>query len=143
MRSDMHNDMKASRGLSPVAAAPTGNTALVSQIVDTSLFFSTEFVILLGSIADVDATFVVLVEDGDNASLTDNAAVADAQLLGTEAGAAYLFSDDNKVVKIGYRGSKRYVRVTVTPSANSGDHCIAGVWIQCHPRTAPNTAQIV
>lgn len=143
MRRDLHNNIKASRGISPVATAPTGNTALVTQILDTSLFFSNELVILLGSIADADVTFTVLFEEGDDSGLSDAAAVADANLLGTEAGAQYLFSDDNKVVKIGYRGSKRYVRVTITPASNTGDHCMAAVWIQSHPRSAPQSSQIV
>ncbi len=142
-RRDAHSNIKVKRALSPVAAAPTGNTALVTEILDTSLFFGNELVIALGSIADVDATFVVLMEEGDNSALSDAAAVADSDLLGTEAGAAYLFSDDDKTVKIGYRGRKQYIRCTITPSANTGNHCIAALWIQSSPRTQPQSSQIV
>ena len=46
--------------------------------------------------------------------------MAAADLLGTTAGASFTFSDDNKIAKIGYIGSKRYVRLTVTPSNNTG-----------------------
>lgn len=142
MMQDLHNNIKVSRAIAPVAAAPTGNTAVVSEIVDTANFDSCEFALALGSIADVDATFTILVEDGDNASLTDNAAVADEHLLGTES-PAFLFSDDNKTYKIGYIGPKRYVRVTITPAANSGNFCHAAVWIQGHSRNKPQSTQIV
>ena len=142
MLRDLHNEIKVSRAISP-AAATTDNTAFVSQIADTLNFESLEFVGCAGSIADADVTFTVLVEEGDNSSLTDAAAVADADLLGTEVGAAVLFSDDNKSFKIGYKGVKRYVRVTITPAANSGNIFLAAVWVQSHPRTGPQSAQIV
>ncbi len=140
-RSALHYNTLYSRGMSPVAAV-TDNTAFVSQIIDTSGFDQNEFVWLSGSIADADVTFTVLVEDGDNSSLTDAAAVADANLLGTEASAAPLFSSDNQTGKIGYIGTKRYVRVTITPAANSGNIFLAGVWVQGCPRTAPKSTQI-
>lgn len=153
MLRDLHNSIKCSRGISP-AAATTDNTAFVSQIVDTANFGSCEFVFIMGSIADADVTFTVLVEDGDNSALSDNAAVADDYLLGTEAGtvtsgaqagtgAAPGFADDNKVFKIGYIGPKRYVRVTITPASNSGNIFLAGVWVQGHPRVYPQSSQVV
>ena len=138
---DLHNNIKASRGLSPVAAV-TNNTAFVSEIVDTANFGSCEFVGIFGSVADADVTFTVLVEDGDNASLTDNAAVDDAYLLGVEA-MSLRYDSDNKTFKIGYIGPKRYVRVTVTPSGNTGDIFFAAVWIQGHPRVGPQSTQVV
>ncbi len=135
---DMHNCIKVSRGLSPVAALTNANTAFVSQIIDTANFDSTEFLILIGANTDADATFTVLVEDGDASDLSDAAAVADAYLLGTEAGASYDFSDDNETRKIGYIGPKRYVRVTITPANNgAGDAFVAGCWLQCGARVSP------
>lgn len=139
---DIHNTLKFSRGISP-AAAVTDDTAFVSQIIDCANFAATEFVWLAGSIADVDVTFTLLVEHGDNASLTDAAAVPDAQLIGTEANGAPLLSSDNQVGKIGYKGTKRYVRVTITPANNTGNIFLAGVWVQGSPRTVPQSTQIV
>lgn len=135
---DLHNCIHVTRGISP-AAAVTDNTAFVSQIVDTKGYEAAEFVILTGSLADADATFTVLVEDGDQSNLSDAAAVADAFLLGTEAQAGFTFSDDDKVRKIGYVGGKRYVRVTVTPANNTGNAFVAGVWLLGHARTAPTS----
>lgn len=137
---DLHNVIKISRGISP--ASQTTNTAIVSQIVDVANFDSLEACIALGSIADADATFTILVEDGDDSGLSDNAAVADAFLLGTES-PAFLFSDDNKTFKIGYIGPKRYVRVTITPAANTGAFLCSMLWVQANSRKGPQSTQIV
>lgn len=142
MQRDLCSQIECSRGISP-AAATTDNTAYVSQIASVAGFDSLTFVAIAGSIADADATFTVLVEEGDDSGLSDAAAVADADLIGTEAGAAFLFSSDNKVSKIGYKGTKAYVRVTITPAANSGNIFLAGIWIKGHPRELPKTTQIV
>ena len=142
MMLDQTSELKISRAIAPPAAAPTGTTAIVSTIVDTAGFGSLTFALSLGSIADADATFTVLVEDGDDSALGDNVAVDDAYLIGVEA-TPFLFSDDNKVWKIGYIGPKRYVRVTVTPAANSGDFAHSAVWIQGHPRKGPQSTQLV
>lgn len=135
---DLHNNILVSRGISPVAALTNVNTPIVSQIIDTANFAATEFLLQIGANTDADATFTVLVEDGNNSALSDNAAVADAYLLGTEALASFDFSDDNETRKIGYIGPKRYVRVTVTPANNgAGDIFLAGVWVQAGARKSP------
>lgn len=139
MRKDLHNNIHPKRGLSPVVAG-TDNTPYVSQIIDTAGYESVEFVLMIGANTDADATFTVLFEDGDNASLNDNAAVADEFLLGTEAQASFQFDDDNECRKIGYLGVKRYCRVTVTPANNgAGNIYMSGVWLLGHPKTAPTS----
>lgn len=126
---DLANNLDLKRGLSPVAAG-TDNTAYVSQILDTKGLAGAMFAILIGANTDADATFTVLVEDGDASNLSDNAAVADKYLIGTEALASFQFDDDNECRKIGYVGPKRYVRVTITPANNAaGNIFIAGVWV--------------
>lgn len=134
---DLHNNIHPLVGIAPVAAR-TDNTAVVSTIVDTAGYESCEFVIITGTNTDANATFAVLVEDGNESDLSDNVAVDDAQLLGTEALAGFTFADDAETRKIGYVGGKRYVRVTVTPSGNdAGNIFLSGVWILGHPRNAP------
>ncbi len=134
---DLHNSIHAVRGLSPQKQT-NADTAFVSQIVDTAMYESVEFLILTGALTDTGVTFVVLFEDGDDSGLSDNTAVADTFLLGTETAATFSEADDNEVRKIGYVGSKRYCRVTITPTGNSsGDINIAGVWLLGHPRRKP------
>jgi len=123
--------------IAPIAAR-TDNTAVVSAIIDTKGYGSCTLVIITGTNTDANATFAVLVEDGDNSGLSDNGAVDDKFLLGTEALAGFDFADDVECRKIGYVGYKRYVRVTVTPSGNdSGNIFLAGVAILGHPLMAP------
>ena len=131
---DIHKSVKDSRALSPVSVAD--NTAKVSQIIDTQGFESLEWVIAMGTLADADATFAVLMEEGDDSGLSDAAAVADVDLLGTEAAAGFIFSDDDQVRKIGYGGNKRFVRLTITPSANASAALLSVVAVQAHAHVA-------
>lgn len=134
---DLHNNVHTVPLIAPVAAR-TDNTAIVSAIIDTAGYESCELVIITGTNTDTNATFAVLVEDGDNSGLSDNAAVDDKFLLGTEALAGFTFADDVETRKVGYVGPKRYVRVTVTPSGNdSGNIFLAGVAVLGHPHNAP------
>jgi hypothetical protein len=132
---DLHNNIGVKRVISPVSVADT--TALVGQIIDRQGFESLEYVIATGSIADADATFTVLLEEGDSATLTDAAAVADADLLGTEALAAFQFDDDDECRKLGYKGNKRYTRLTITPVANASAALISAVAILGNPVSTP------
>lgn len=122
---DNHNTFDTVRAISPVSVAD--NTAQVSQIIDLQGYRSLEFVILAGSLSDADATFTTLVQHGDAANLSDAATPAASDLLGTAAEASFLFSDDDKVFKIGYKGSKRYVRLTITPANNASAALVAAV----------------
>jgi hypothetical protein len=134
---DLHNNIDIKRAISPVSVSD--NTAQVSQILDTRGYESIELVIATGSIADADATFSVLIEDGDSSTLTDAAAVSDTFLLGTEALAGFQFDDDNECRKIGYVGGKRYVRATITPASNASAALFSAVWVLGHARTAPSS----
>jgi len=136
---DLHNNLKFSPAFHPVAAG-TDNTPYVSEILDTANFAGNELAINIGTNTDADATFTVLMEDGDESDLSDNAAVADAYLLGTEAEASFTYADDNESRKIGYIGPKRYIRATITPAGNgAGNIFISGMWVQGGPRVAPQS----
>jgi len=132
---DLHNHIEVRRAISPVSVAD--DTAQVGQIIDLSGFDSTEFLIATGSIADSNATFAVLLEEGDNSGLSDAAAVADADLIGTEALAGFQFDDDNEVRKLGYKGGKRYVRLTITPAGNASAALLAAVVVLGNAMKAP------
>lgn len=135
MNKDLHNNLDFKRAISPVSVAD--NTAQVSQIIDRQGYGSLEFVIATGSLADADATFAVLVEHGDVANLSDAVAAPDDDLLGTEALAGFIFSDDDKVRKIGYRGIKRYVRLTITPAANASAALLTAIAVLGSPSILP------
>lgn len=134
---DLYNHITVRRGLSPVSTA--ADTPLVSQIIDRRGFSALTFAVITGTLGDADATYTVLVEDGDASNLSDNAAVADAELLGTEAAASFLFSDDDIVRKIGYIGNKRYVRLTITPLNNGTAGIIGAIAILSDAALQPTT----
>lgn len=137
---DLHSNIHPVQLIAPVAAR-TDNTAIVSDIIDLQGYDGCAFVLNIGANTDTNATFAVLVEDGDESNLSDNAAVADTNLNGTEALAGFTAADDdNSCRKIGYAGGKRYVRVTVTPSGNdSGNIFVSGVAILGYPHNAPTS----
>lgn len=138
MKMDLFNQIKGVRALSPVVA--TDGTSQVCQVVDTAGFDSLTFFISTGTLSDSDTTYTVLVEDSD--TNFSGAAVVDAQLLGTEAGAGFQFDDDNEIRKIGYLGSKRYVRVTIDDvTANTGNVPLCVIAVLGHPRTLPQSSQ--
>jgi len=127
MNNDLHSNINIKRVISPVSVAD--NTAQVGQIIDMQGYGVLEYIIATGSIADADATFTVLLEEGDASNLSDAAAVADADLLGTEALAAFQFDDDNECRKLGYKGTKRYTRLTITPVGNASAALLSAVAI--------------
>lgn len=128
--------------IQPTGIAATGvitvtdNTAIVSGIVDRQGYDAAAFLIATGTLADADATFTVLVEDGDQSDLSDAAAVADTYLNGTEALASFTFAEDASAFKIGYVGPKRYVRCTVTPANNTGSAPVAIIGLLGRPSHA-------
>lgn len=132
---DLVSSIDPKRSTAPVSVADT--TAQVGQWIDVYGYDSLTFLIALGSLADADATFAVLIEDADASDKSDAAAVDDAFLIGTEALAAFIFSDDNKIRKIGYKGLKKYVRMTITPSANASAALLCAIAVLGHPFTAP------
>jgi GH18 family chitinase len=122
---DLHNRLSFLRSNSPVTLT-NANTAQVGQIIDMVDLMSLEFVIAAGALTDAGMTLTPLVEEGDDAALSDAAAVADADLLGTEALATFTQADDDTVKTVGYVGTKRYVRLTLTPAGNDAGSATFG-----------------
>lgn len=132
---DLMNNIYPKRAIAPVSVADT--TAQVSQIIDRAGFGSLTFLIALGSIADADATFAVTMEHGDDSALSDSAVPVAADLIGTTTLAGFQFDSDNLCRKLGYKGTKRYVRMTITPSANSSAALLAVIALLGHPHAGP------
>ncbi len=131
MPRDLTNGLLPKRVISPVSVAD--NTAQVGQEIDHQGFDGALYTILIGSVADADATFTVLLEESDTAG-SGFTAVADADMnsqssSAPETAAGFQFDDDNEVRKLGYIGSKRYTRLTITPANNASAAVIAA---SCH-----------
>ena len=138
MRKDHYNNLSVLPVIAPGTYHDQGTTPLVGAIIDRKDFEALTYVITLGTLSDADATYAVLLEESDAANMDGAEAVADADLLGTEALAGFTYEDDGETRKLGYIGSKRYTRLTITPTgADDGDSPIAAVAILGMPRQAP------
>lgn len=141
---DAANNLLVKKVLTPVSGAGD-NTAQVGDIIDRQGYDTLTYAILIGAVADADATFTALLEEGDAANLSDAAAVADADMIsqtsGTapEAAASFQFDSDNQVRKLGYIGNKRYTRLTITPANNTGAWLIGACALLGQPSVAPVT----
>lgn len=133
---DLMNHINPRPAFLPVAAT-TDNTPYVSNILDLQGYDSAMLVIETGSLADVDATFAVTLSEGNASNLSDASAVAAIDMLGGLTAASFTFAADNSCFKLGYIGNKRYIRATVTPSANTGNVFLSGVWVMGHPNVFP------
>lgn len=114
------------------------DTAIVGPIVDLKGCQSATLIVLAGTMTDADVTCAVTLEHGDDSGLSDTAAPAAADLVGTLALMNFQFDDDIECRKIGYVGAKRYVRATITPTGNnSGALPVAAVWIRGNLAASP------
>jgi hypothetical protein len=140
MRDSIHNE-KYLVAIPPVVV--TDNTAQVGIWINRSGYDSVSFAFLTGNLADTDATFAVLMEEASAADQSDHAAVADQDMLSQvegsapEVAASLTFANDNFASKIGYIGGKQYVRVTVTPAANTSAAPLAAVAKLSHASVRP------
>ena len=85
---DLHNQISVGVGIALTAVADGAD--VVGSIIDMQGCNALEFVFQVGEYTDGSVT--PLIEEGDNAALSDAAAVDDADLLGTEAAAALSLS---------------------------------------------------
>lgn len=135
---DLFSDIEARNALDTQAI--TTDTTTNGEIIDTANFESLTFLFKSGTITDGDYT--PLIQEGDESDLSDAAAVADADLIGTEAAAAFTDdADDNQVSKIGYKGHHRYVRFNVVSANTSSGGTVGAVALLGHPIDGPKTDQ--
>lgn len=107
---DLHYDISITTAIALTAVADGEDVAGVS--IDRQGSDGLEFIFQVGAYTDGSVT--PLIEESDDDS--DYTAVADADLTNTEASAALTAAG---VSKIGYVGSKRYVKATAVTAAAS------------------------
>lgn len=136
MMRDLANNLTFKNAIPPVAAR-TDNTAIVSTTLDVRDMEGAVLVIQNGTNTDANATFAVLLEESADSGMSGQNAVADNDMNGTEALAGFQFDDDTECRKLGYHGTKRYIRATITPTGNdSGNIFLSATWV-CKPRRLP------
>ena len=95
----MANNIHTRPAIAPVAAR-TDNTAIVSTTLDTFGYDSATLALVTGTNTDANATFVVLLEEPNDSGMSGVVAVADIDLVGTEA-LARLASSSTTTLKSG------------------------------------------
>lgn len=101
-------------------AAISTDTTTAGFIIDTK-DFDNGFMFTFAASAWTDGTYVPLLEEGDAANLSDAAAVPDANLIGTEAGATLTAATVDGAVlgSIGAFGTKRYLRLSFVSTSTA------------------------
>ncbi len=130
---DLHNKIKV--GVALNISAISTNTTTAGAIIDKRGYRSVEFIIMSGTLTD--GTYTPLIEESDNADLSSSNAVADADLLGTEAAAALIATEDNTTKKVGYIGGKRYVRMSVVSTGVTTGGTVLGVALRANAADLP------
>ena len=99
-----------------LSATLSGTTKAEGDWVDMQGFEGLTFVVATGTVTDAGTAsgFSFTVEEGDDTTDTGATAVADADLIGLESALTVTVdADDDKLIgSIGYRGEKRFVRMT-------------------------------
>lgn len=108
---DMHNNIKVVLAIAPQAVGTTGAAnGKLSGVIDRKGYHAVEFTFSSGTSASVADTINPIVYESDTATTAGFAAVADADLIGTEAGQKLTLTAAG-ASKIGYKGNKRYVGI--------------------------------
>jgi hypothetical protein len=131
---DLHNKVKVAPAIHPVTSV--GNETITGPVVDLAGYKSAEFAIAYGNKTDGAVAIELQECETSGGAYT---AVADADLLGTEAaaGVADGVAGANTTKKLGYRGSKQFLKLVATVSSNAGSCPLAAVAVLGHPNHAP------
>jgi hypothetical protein len=142
MTQDLYNSIKVKPALN-IQTIST-NTTTAGNIIDTQGFESCTFLFFMGALTDGDYT--VLLQEGDASNLSDVASVADGDMIpdsGGEASASFTADgDDNKVSKIAYKGTKRYVRLSIVSASTSSGAVCGALAVLGHARSDPQSTQV-
>jgi hypothetical protein len=129
MLRDLKNMLSLSQSLAPKARTASENGA----VVDTQGAKSVMAVIASG--AYTDGTHTPKLQEGDVSDGSDAADVAAGDLEGAFTAIA-AGGDANKMQKVGYKGSKRYVRLVMT-CAGTTSGALSGGCIVIEPNAKP------
>lgn len=106
---DMHSNIKVINAITPAAVGTSGAAGgKLSGVIDRRGYESVEFLFNYSTAGASTDTVTPIIYESDTATTAGFAAVADADLIGTEAAVVISAAGASK---IGYRGNKRYVGI--------------------------------
>ena len=146
MQYDLHNNVATVHAISPKTIVNTGSPEnLVSPGIDLQFFSSAEVGVYLGDIDELGGSPVgtakldVQLEHSDDDSTYTFVAKADTlgALATITSGVVLSPTAKDAVSEVGYIGGKRYIRVTLIPTALTNGGPVAAWVTKGHPRHAP------
>lgn len=121
---DMHNNISAVQAIVPAVKTAAGD----GTTIDTRGFNGLEFVVTTGAIAG-DGDFGIAIQDSVTGS-------GDWEAATKVMGAFPATLEANSSYRVGYTGSKRYVRINVTKEGGTSI-ALGAVAVLGHPAVAP------
>lgn len=137
---DLHGTVKVLNAIYPILIG--ANATKAGKIIDRKGYGGVEFIAHYGAVTTTGSVLTVVVKEGDaTGSLTS---VADSNLLGTEALASLLAttprtsgSTMNVAKRIGYRGNKRYVQLSIVQTGTTSAGMVGVAAVLFNPEAAP------
>ena len=140
---DLHHNVEVRRVIAPVAVG--ANATKTGKIIDRSGFGGVEFIASYGAVTTTGSIVTLVAFEGDVTGTMTS--VADADLLGTEALASLLAATPrasgttkNVSKTLGYKGSKRYVRVDAVGTGVTSVGCVSVEAVLFNPSIAPTNS---
>jgi hypothetical protein len=136
---DLHSNVKQILAVNAVALGATG--AITGAIIDRQGYGGVQFLIAYGSITTTGTVVTAVLKEGDvTGTLTS---VADTDLLGTEtlaslaAGARTAGTGKEVVKRLGYKGTKRYVQLTLNGTGTTSVGIVQSSAVMFDPAIVP------
>lgn len=141
---DLHSNVEFVSAVPPQTVT-SGGGAVVSGDLDLAGFLSAEVMVLFGSIVEMPgggslSLRVEHAEDDGSGAPGPYSDVADPDVIGATGVAGVVVAtatDDAERVQIGYRGGRRFLRVTLSPSGLTTGGPMGALLVKGHPRHAP------
>jgi hypothetical protein len=137
---DLHNNIDAQRVIGPVAIG--ANATKTGKIIDRQGYGGVEFICEYGAVTTTGSVVTLVVFEG--AVTGTMTSVANADLLGTEVLAGLPATTprtsgvaQNVTKRVGYRGTKRYVRVDSISTGTTSVGCISVAAVLHSPELSP------
>lgn len=136
---DIHNTMLQTTLLAQGSITGDGDT--LSAIIDTVKFSGHEFLVIGSSINDGE--HVITIQEGDEVddeatptTIDDGTETATEDILATLANLTMTVADTGLTTRVGYIGSKRWLRVVLTSTSVSSGAVFNIIAVQENPKKA-------
>lgn len=128
---DAYGNVTARATLAITTRTASGNGTGVDRAASGAMYQDAMVVVHTGTITD--GTHAVDIQESDDNSAWNS--VAASELQGAEP--SIVAADDDKVFIVGYKGTKRYLRVAITASGTTTGGVYGATVVLANPRNAP------